>query len=61
MRKSIQSLGLGASIWIAGALPGFAAYGPDGGGAPSPEIGATALGLLLACGLAFYVFRRRQQ
>jgi len=62
MRKLIQSLGLGASLWIAGAAPSFAGYGlRPGGGAPAPEIGATALGLLLACGLAFYVLRRRQR
>jgi hypothetical protein len=50
-----------ASIWTIGVGPCFAGMGDAiGGGAPAPEIGATALGLLLACALAFYVLRRRQ-
>ena len=31
-----------------------------GGGAPAPEIGASAVGLLLAGGVALYVHRRRR-
>jgi LPXTG-motif cell wall-anchored protein len=60
MRKLIPVFGMVASIWTVGVAPGFAYGLRPGGGAPAPEIGATALGLLLACGLAFYVLRRRQ-
>ncbi len=31
-----------------------------GGGAPAPEIGASAVGLLLAGGVALYLHRRRR-
>lgn len=60
MKKQIQVLGLVATSWTASAAFGFAADGlRPGGGAPAPEIGATALGLLFACGLALYLLRRR--
>ena len=34
--------------------------GGNGGGAPAPEIGASALGMLLAGGLAAYIRARRR-
>jgi LPXTG-motif cell wall-anchored protein len=70
MKKLIQILGLVACISTVGVAPSFACSGPEcpsgnqggkgGGGAPAPEIGASALGLLLAGGVAFYVIRRRR-
>ena len=71
MKKLIQVLGLIAAIWMVGAAPGFAAGGNDqggnnqggnsqGGGTPAPEIGASALGMLLASGVATYLYRRRR-
>lgn len=61
MKKRIQVLALVACSWTASVASGFASGGlRTGGGAPAPEMGATALGLLLACGLALYVLRRRQ-
>jgi LPXTG-motif cell wall-anchored protein len=68
MKKLIQVLGLIACISTVGVAPSFAGGcwskcnqgGNGGGGAPAPEIGASALGLLLAGGVAFYVIRRRR-
>ena len=67
MKKLILDLSLIASIWTVGVVPGFAQMPGQpaspahvGGGAPAPEIGASALGLLLAGGVAFYVIRRRR-
>jgi hypothetical protein len=66
MKKLIQSLGLIAIIGTVSVAPGFARTSTEvqpihrGGGAPSPEIGASALRLLLASGVAFYVIRRRR-
>ncbi len=66
MKKRILLIGLVASIWAAGFAPGLVLAGGlrsapvSGGGAPAPEIGASALGLLLASGTALYILRRRQ-
>ena len=68
MKKLIQVLGLVTIISAVGFAPAFAngcngkghCYGNGGGGAPAPEIGASALGLLLAGGAAFYVLKRRR-
>jgi LPXTG-motif cell wall-anchored protein len=63
MKKLILNIGLVASILTVGVAPGFAnsaSYQSNGGGAPAPEIGGSALGLLLAGGVAFYVLRRRR-
>jgi LPXTG-motif cell wall-anchored protein len=70
MKKLILILGLVAGIWTVGGAPGFAqdartyptypTHPTNGGGAPAPEIGASALGLLLAGGVAFYIIRRRR-
>jgi LPXTG-motif cell wall-anchored protein len=72
MKKRILLIGLVASIWAAGFAPGLVLAGglrsapagggapASGGGAPAPEIGASALGLLLASGTALYILRRRK-
>ncbi len=67
MKKLIQVFSLVACIWTVGvasdfaqAAPSTTAVPPRGGGAPAPEIGASALGLLLTAGVAFYVLRRRR-
>jgi hypothetical protein len=75
MRKFIKVLGLVACLSTVGVAASFAlpVLPPlplpplplpplplPGGGAPAPEIGATALGLLGAAGLAAYLRARRQ-
>jgi hypothetical protein len=67
MRKFIKVLGLVACLSTVGVAASFAqsVLPPlpvplPGGGAPAPEIGATALGMLLAAGLAAYVRARRR-
>ena len=75
MKKLIQVLGLVASISMVGVTPSFATSiclpllgcidlggggGGGGGGAPAPEIGASVLGMLMASGVALYIYRRRR-
>ena len=76
MKKLIHVLSLVACISTLGVAPSFAdtcilifcidlgggggSGGHRGGAAPSPEIGASAVGLLLAGGVALYLHRRRQ-
>jgi hypothetical protein len=74
MRKFIEVLGLVACLSTVGVAPSFAGTtcilgiicintgggGGGGGGAPAPEIGASALGMLLAGGLAAYIRARRR-
>ncbi len=63
MSKLIQLLGMAAIISTAGAASAFAGdvgwHHIGGGSAPAPAIGASALGMFLASGIAFYVRRRR--
>jgi hypothetical protein len=54
-----------ASFLVANAVSAFAGEmaglrPAPGHGAPAPEIGASAIGLLLAGCIAMYVFRRRR-
>jgi hypothetical protein len=71
MRTFIKVLGLVACVSIVSVSPSFAdcildilclgGGGGSGGGAPAPEIGASALGLLMAGGLASYIRARQRK
>ncbi len=66
MKKAASVLRLIASIWLIGIAPGFAredhgGRGDHGHGAPAPAIGASALGLFLASGVAYYYIRKRRR
>jgi len=64
MRKLFELLGLIAIISTAGAASALAGdvgwHHIGGGSAPAPAIGATALGMFLASGIAYYVRKRRR-
>jgi len=68
MKNIVQVMVLIASIWMVGAVPGFAQNqngqgqngNSQGGGAPAPAIGAGIVGLLVAGGVAFYIRRHRR-
>jgi LPXTG-motif cell wall-anchored protein len=67
MKILLLLIGLFTGIWtidrVSDSWPGshsITVRHDGGGGAPSPEIGASALGMLLASGIALYVIRRRR-
>jgi LPXTG-motif cell wall-anchored protein len=66
MKKAAIVLGLATIFSVTAFASSFAdsGIGPDrkhGHGVPAPELGASALGLIMAGGIALYVVRRRRE
>jgi hypothetical protein len=62
MKSVVRVIGLTAILWAVGVSASYAGAKCPGCGspAPAPEIGASAIGMLMAAGFAVYARRQRR-